>query len=443
MTEVKDDGLTTGDNASATDADPEDGVDGNKGDTAGSKTSGSTTISYDPETGFTTDGTTVYDDVWFRINTKVPDYADNYFSLDPKPQFIVYDTLSKGLTFNEVEGDGDNLGMWVKVGNDTIYKTNDNVVITKLPKTGTYKDKTFVISFTEAGLKKYGGEFVEICYSAKLNTNHGVNFDAETNTASLEYTRNPGEAPQKGEDKITYHYTFTINGSVTANYEKENREVIKIGLDNDNNVVLQETVSKEKKGWTPLEGVKFNLYKAGTDVVVKEVITDAEGILRGMEQIDAGEYELEETFIPEKYSQYKLKDTRIPVVIDADLDDKGRLEAYKVTVAGHVVGNYKMDYETNKIQFYNTTGDKLVAEVDYETGELNTDIGEVARHTFTAAETTWTDTDTEAADIINSKVGTLPSTGGMGTVLFTVGGAAIMALALFLLFGGKKKQHQK
>jgi len=440
---VTDDGLEAGDNASATNADPAEGVDGNKGDTAGSKTTGSTKISYDPTTGFTTDGKTVYDDVWFRINTKVPDYAENYFSLNPKPQFIVYDTLSDGLTFNDVEGDGENLGMWVEVGNDTIYKTNADVVITKLPKSGNYDGKTFVVEFTEDGLKKYGGEFVEICYSAKLNTNHGVNFDAETNTASLEYTRNPGEAPQKGEDKITYHYTFTINGSVTANYEKENREVIKIGLDNDNNVVLEETVSKTKTGWKPLEGVKFNLYKKGTNDVVKEVITDADGILRGMEQIDAGEYELEETFIPEKYSEYKLKDTRIPVVIDADLDDKGRLEAYKVTVNGIVVGNYKMDYSTNKIQFLNQAGDKLVAEVDYKTGALNTDIGKVARHEFKVAETTWTDTDTEAADIINSKVGTLPSTGGMGTVLFTVGGAAIMALALFLLFGGKKKQHQK
>ena len=52
------------------------------------------------------------------------------------------------------------------------------------------------------------------------------------------------------------------------------------------------------------------------------------------------------------------------------------------------------------------------------------------------------DPDPEAADIANSKTGTLPSTGGMGTVLFTIGGAAIMALALLLLFGGKKKKSQ-
>jgi LPXTG-motif cell wall-anchored protein len=48
-----------------------------------------------------------------------------------------------------------------------------------------------------------------------------------------------------------------------------------------------------------------------------------------------------------------------------------------------------------------------------------------------------------ATNIVNTNIGTLPSTGGMGTVLFTVAGAAIMALAIFLLFGGKKKQHQK
>jgi LPXTG-motif cell wall-anchored protein len=47
-----------------------------------------------------------------------------------------------------------------------------------------------------------------------------------------------------------------------------------------------------------------------------------------------------------------------------------------------------------------------------------------------------------ATNIVNTNIGTLPSTGGMGTVLFTVAGAAIMALALFLLFGGKKKRSQ-
>ncbi len=41
--------------------------------------------------------------------------------------------------------------------------------------------------------------------------------------------------------------------------------------------------------------------------------------------------------------------------------------------------------------------------------------------------------------ILNTKVSELPSTGGMGTTLFIVGGAALMALAIALVMMRKRK----
>ena len=46
---------------------------------------------------------------------------------------------------------------------------------------------------------------------------------------------------------------------------------------------------------------------------------------------------------------------------------------------------------------------------------------------------------TGGATVINNKGFTLPSTGGMGTYLFTIGGIVIMAGAAFALIAMKKR----
>ena len=42
---------------------------------------------------------------------------------------------------------------------------------------------------------------------------------------------------------------------------------------------------------------------------------------------------------------------------------------------------------------------------------------------------------------LNTKLPALPSTGGIGTAVFTVGGVAVMALAVVLLLCRKKKEN--
>jgi len=235
------------------------------------------------------------------------------------------------------------------------------------------------------------------------------------------------------DEKETYHYTFTINGNLEGDGSDENREVIKIGLDEATGKrVMEETTTYTKKGWKPLAGVKFELRDSNAAsgyTVVKNVITDADGILRGMDQIDAGVYYLVETDLGEN-TQYALDKNPIKVEIKPTLDNKGRMTAYTVSVDDIVVGNYTKTW----------TGDnpKATTVTNSRKTEVKQTVDGVEKVVYTLE-----DNDAEAADIINSNVGTLPSTGGMGTVLFTIGGAAIMAIALFLLFGGKKKQHQK
>lgn len=48
-----------------------------------------------------------------------------------------------------------------------------------------------------------------------------------------------------------------------------------------------------------------------------------------------------------------------------------------------------------------------------------------------------------SAAVIDSRLSSLPSTGGIGTTIFTVGGCAIMIAAAFLFFASRKKKEEK
>ena len=417
-------------------------ADGNRGDTAGKESV-----------------------VTYRINATVPQYGDNYFSdfegnagIDnfKAPQFKIYDTLD-GLTLNTKS---------IKVYANGIELT-ENTDYTLVPKMNGDKAIGFEIALEEAAIKDARGKTIEVRYSAKVNVNPDrVNFNPDTNTAYCEYSNNPNsDTVANTGNRTTYHYKFTINGKIEGNKGKENREVLKVGINSstgDHIYVEQSTGVVDLEGWTALEGVLFDLYdnEAGTgDPVRAEVKSDENGILRGMDELDAGTYWLKErqtqpTFTGDgKYAAngYKPNTNAIQLEIEAKLIDDGRLDSYIVKVTGTVVGNYKAKYTDTSYTGAEGTKDKDVrgsfVEFDGDKVGDGNEITEATtikkQHNVTAGGNVVGKDDNMAAEILNTKVGTLPSTGGMGTVLFTIGGVAIMALALFLLFGGKKKQHQK
>ena len=47
------------------------------------------------------------------------------------------------------------------------------------------------------------------------------------------------------------------------------------------------------------------------------------------------------------------------------------------------------------------------------------------------------------ATLTDTKLSALPSTGGIGTTIFTIGGCAIMIAAAFLFFASRKKNDNK
>lgn len=215
------------------------------------------------------------------------------------------------------------------------------------------------------------GKEVVITYDSVLTEAAGVNFNANPNKAELEYTNNPGST-SKTQD-ITYHYTFEING-----------EIVKVGeddkaLENAEFTLFKAAVEdKETDGST----VKKWSYNAKTDVL-KTAVSGPDGklIFTGL---DAGYYILKETKAPTGYS---LSDKETKIEIQASYKSDGTLEEYKIIVDESVTSDYTV--EASNLTVTNLPNTKLVS---------------------------------------------LPSTGGMGTYVFTIAGVALMVLAVAILF---------
>lgn len=450
--------------------------------------SDTTNVLNDNTSGETEKGDTANkgDTVWFEINTTIPVYADNY----DNPTFVIHDQLSDGLNL-------DRDSIQVLVGGSPLASTNYSIAFTPKTKSGKVSEK-FDITFTSDYLKSTQGVLpqkdVVVKYKAVVRDDCDENFDPETNEAYITYTHKPGST-KDSDKKKTYHYTFSINGHINGEGSTLLREVVKVGVNKDGVWVYEES-QKASNGWVEdIEGATFNLYKAdqmNNDVsapkanaeICRTAYSAADGRLvggtydgktyTGLDRLDAGVYYLVEQSVP---SPYKVNSLPIKVEITSNLNADGTLDWYKVQVGDVVAGEYKAVYGTGKdaegepeitgYQIKNggewTTGKTAAQAVESATGTApvkpvkadydNATDNKINGKTYQQALNDWftacknyfaqNDPDAEAADIANNKTGTLPSTGGMGTIMFTIGGIVIMALALFLLFGSRRKQHQK
>lgn len=323
------------------------------------------------------DDTAIGDDINFEITTAFPAYSEAY----TKAEFNIIDTLSAGLTLTE-----DSVTV-VSVGNNVPVKGTDYTV--------TVDGQTMTIFFTSDCILANKGADVTVRYTAQLNENAGINFDKNTNTVYAEYTNNPTtEGKGRTEEKKTYHYTFGIDAAINGRDSEVTKEVYKI---NENGEVKVIEADKDRVVVTgPLAGAKFELRTKNGDVV-RTVTSAQDGSLK-MTGLDAGEYVLVETKAPQSYS---LDATEHTFVITAGYNTDGTLDWYKVTVDGHD-STYSATYNNEK--------------------EPTIKYDEVA-----------------SIGIKNTKLASLPSTGGIGTTIFTIGGCAIMIIAAALFFASRRK----
>lgn len=329
------------------------------------------------------DDVNIGDTVTYTLTSKVPDmtgYTTYVFNFK--------DTLSAGLTFKEITsvtvGSGENVqNVTAGTGDNTYTLTPDgqNITIT-------------MNNFLASNANKAGQE-IKVTYTATLNKDAVTGFDANKNSATVEYSNKPG-TDNKGESEpsiVDVHtFNFTIfkyylkdaakTGLANAEFElyKANGEVAgdKVNIKKVTNGEYRVATSEEAAA----EGFKSDVIVSGNNGKV---------LVKGL---DAGTYYLRETKAPEGYNKL-LSD--IKVEIKATYGAEGKLESYTV------------DYT------YNGTTTQGTAITN------KTDSPEVAVENKTGAQ--------------------LPSTGSKGALMVTLAGIVLFGVLTASKAFGKKKAN--
>lgn len=274
----------------------------------------------------------------------------------------------------------------------------------------------FTVAFHPDKMDTYAGKQIVVTYNAKLLDGADTTKVGNPNTAKLEYS-----------NKILPRQDDTDNPNKPENPDtKPGKDSIE-----DNAVVytfkLQILKRAEKADGTPLQDVEFDLYKE----VSKGTINAITGVEAKNVGLDSEKYWL-------KINTGSLKTAG---------------ENGEVSQSGLANGTYYL-VETKTNKNYNLLKEpvKVELKIQYttsmtETWNWTTDSDgnkKLVKHTITSDKTTLTEneansTGTHTETIINKQGFELPITGGMGTVLFSIAGFALMAGAAFVLLKGRRK----
>ena len=317
----------------------------------------------------------------------IGDVQDYVITIDPIPSYTgeypvlkVSDVLSAGLTYK----------------NDAVAYVVNGTTETELAETlytvnFTESTNTLVVNFVvdgEYGLNEYAGMKIAIKYTAELNENAELNSDDNTNTVTLTYTHDSNvEGGEKSNDDTTYVYTFDIDGQTEGNLTEE---------------ILTKVIASTETEKVALAGAKFGLYTDAdcenlytNDVFNGTTTSDANGKFK-IQGLAAGTYYFKEIEAPEGYS---LNTHVYTIVITATINEgTGALESWTITV------------------------DEAVSTFTMNGGS--------------AVETTVVETE-----IPNTQLAALPSTGGIGTTIFTIAGVAIMMAAAYFFFASRRREN--
>ena len=332
----------------------------------------------------------------FKITANIPSYINK-----DTIEYTISDTMAGLALVNEKDGD-----VTITVGNAA------NAELTAAAKAAIKNgESSFTIEIGKLGtefFKTHADQEIVLKYKAKVTSAAKINVDKSTNTATLTYTTNNGTSSKTSDTK---HYTFGIDTGFTGANSTKGTTGEFIKVDEKGNVAYTENLGEVTvTDGIPLKGAEFQLHIKDAK---GDLFTDAEGKStfttddNGRLQINGLDsdvtYYLVETKAP---TGYKVVDTPIPVKINASFDDNGNLTGYTVTINGNIT-NYNY------------------SETDGTTTLVNNE-----------------NTPSNPFGFKNTKLSALPSTGGIGTTIFTIAGCAIMVAAAFFFFASRKKANK-
>ena len=367
------------------------------------------------------------DIVDYQITSKVPDMS-NY----KKYYFIVHDTLSKGLDFQN--------NLAIKVGNKTLADTDYT-----LTTTGSSNDANgTAMEIVFKNFKQYtAGDAVVITYSAKLTSSAIIGTSGNPNEVYLEYSNNPNKEGT-GEDKPG------TNDDVTGETPKDT--VITYST----NLKIKKVDAENKA----LEGVKFTISGYGKNekaTYTEDFVEDTNGEYWKLNTtpatytkiapttLTAGKYASETT----KYNLVVKKNNESINVeyaaVQGTTDKDGLIDIGKLIADGSLPAGTYVIHEDSTLTGYNILDHDIIVNVTAEVGE-KADID--FENPDKTTKVTWKvegegakvyDNGMITISVINNRGAILPSTGGIGTtILYVVGGILVIGGAAAILIKRKK-----
>lgn len=376
--------------------------------------------------------------VSYEITGAVPDHTgyDTYF-------YVINDTLSKGLTFNEdvkVMVDGVEL----TAGTDYYLYTGDQA-----------DGYTFRVAF--ADITEYGiGKSVVVTYSATVNGDAVIGEAGNPNTVTLTYSHDPnsdqggekipgipdenvptGETP---EDK-----TITYVAEIDILKTKEDGTIPLAGAEFTLTGTSTQTVLVDRVYYELAEDGTYYLLKDGTytETAPQEEVTDEDGnvVTESNEHLYTST-----TAVYKKVTATETQKVETQVEMTAVSDENGKL-----SFGGLGAGTYVIE-ETKVPAGYNKAEDVTVVIVckvpdtvadGKETATWSLGDGTSDGVTLNGA----LDGENAAASgiyetvIVNKEGAVLPSTGGMGTTLFYVIGSLLVLAAVVILVTRRRMKN--
>lgn len=292
--------------------------------------------------------------------------------------FIINDTMSKGLNFNN--------DVVVKIGG----KVYNNYTVEAKKDEATEETKLTITFDEEEFIKLTADTAIEITYSAIINSKAAIEIE-NTNQVEIEYSNDPTtDSTGKTEEALAKVYTYALDFTKTnIDNEALNGAKFRLILSDgsyatfDQNGVYTGSTTVEKNA-TVLVSAGTKIAEDGTEVALGKF---------SISGLAAGTYILQEIEAPEGYD--------VPSVgfqfIIADAATEGGFATFTYS-------------------------------------PLNT-----ALKGYVTAKQLTSSTAHFQVNILNAHEGDLPSTGGIGTTIFTVAGIVVMLVAVVALVVRNRK----
>ena len=362
----------------------------------------------------------VGDKIDYVLTSKVPtmDGYNKYF-------FIINDTMSEGLTFNN--------DVVVKIENKTLVEGTDYTVEITNNADGTTSFQIIFKNFIQ--YKDDAGDAIEVTYSATLNEKAKIGEEGNPNTANLTFSNNPN-VDGKGDDE---------------NPDKPGpKDDDAVGETPDDTVITYTSGIKLKKvdaSNKPLTGAKFQIKGVSEKVVIinENIFTESEngtyyrltdGTYTEEPANDETKAKYESTSVKYELITVVNKTTeKTNIVTEAWVDENGI-----ITFEGLGEGTFTIK-EMEAPEGYNKLTEEITIEISFN--EHGTPKWTATQKVGKGEEKDMTlEGNLFAFEVVNKAGATLPTTGGMGTTLFYVVGAVLVMAAVVLLITKKRVANE-